>query len=345
MNFRSVLTAALPALVFVAPAHVARAQVASPSAADADHAAPFDLSAAADRSSPARDGGASDPAHPPHGPGHAHDFTLPPPPLGADLSRGWLDPWPHTHYSRRGTPFVHLFANEPAFMDRDFFLDFGFASGEEGEEFEAEAELEYTFTRRIGIVIEGPYIHVNPDEGPTESGFGDVAVSPRFLLLDYDRFLLSANLEFAFPTGDEDRGLGAGEGVVAPSVSTWIDLGRNFALHNNVGIEHGLRSDSDVLAWGGALTYSVYLKGNPQVVREDGSVRAHFPEGMLNLIGEIRGEHPLDGDDEGSGTAAWILGASYSITPHVEVRGALTFPAWNPREFDNGVIVGFVYHF
>lgn len=274
-----------------------------------------------------------------------HDFTMLPPALGANLLEGWFDKWPHAHHSRLGTPFVHLFANEPAFMDRDFFLDFALVNGEEGMEYEVEAEIEYTFTRRIGIVIEAPYAYLDPDEGESENGFGDIAVAPRFLLLDYDRFLLATNLEFSFPTGDDDRGLGSGEGAIAPSVSTWLDLGRNFTFQNNVGIEHGYRSDSDALLWGGALTYSIYTKGVPEIIRADGAVRAHFPEGLLNLIVEIRGEHPLDGEDEGNGSAEWIFGASYSLTPHLEVRAALTFPAWNPREFDNGAIFGLVYHF
>lgn len=275
----------------------------------------------------------------------AHDYTVLPPPLGANLLEGWFDDWPHTHYSRRGTPFVHLFASEPAFMDRDFFLDYDFKKGEQGTVMEATAELEYTFTRRIGIVVEAPYAFLDPKDGDRENGIGDFKVSPRFLLLDYERFLLSGNLEFSFPTGDSEKGLGAGEGAINPSISTWLDLGKDFALHTNVGVEHGFRTDSDALTWGAALTYSIYLDGTPELIRSGGAVRAHFPSGLLNLIAEIRGGHPIDGDERGSGTAEWILGASYSITPHVEVRGALTFPAWNPREFDNGFIVSLIYHF
>lgn len=136
--------------------------------------------------------------------------------LGANLLEGWLDEWPHAHYSRGGTPFVHLFASEPAFMDRDFFLDFALVNGKEGMEYEVEAEIEYALTRRIGIVIEAPYSYFDPDEGARENGLGDLAIAPRFLLLDYDRFLLSANIEFSFPTGDADRGFGAGETNLAP---------------------------------------------------------------------------------------------------------------------------------
>lgn len=43
--------------------------------------------------------------------------------LGSSLREGWFDPWPHKHFSRNGTPLVHSFGLEPAFLDRDFFLN------------------------------------------------------------------------------------------------------------------------------------------------------------------------------------------------------------------------------
>ena len=276
---------------------------------------------------------------------HAGDFVPVPPALGLNLLDAWLDPWPHTHHSRRGTPFVHLFSNEPAYLGRDFILDYALRKGAEGTEMEVEAEVEYAFTRRIGLVVEAPYAFLDPNEGNRENGLGDIAIAPRFLLVEHDRFLLSANVEFSFPTGDEDKGLGSGEAAINYSLSTWTDLSANFTLQTNTGIGHGLRTDSDTLTWGGAVTYTLYLGDQPELLRTGGSVRSHYPAGQLNLIAEIRGEHPLDGAENGSGTAEIIFGAAYSITPHVEVRGGLILPAWNPRGFDNGVIVGLIYHF
>lgn len=290
---------------------------------------------------------AEEPGHE-HGPfdsDHGEGFVLYPHALGLNLLDGWLDPRPHTHYSRRGTPFVHLFANEPAYLGRDFIVDTVFRDGPDGREVELEAEIEYAFTRRIGIVVEAPYAFLDPKEGERQNGLGDIVIAPRFLLAEYDRFLLSANVAFSFPTGDEGKGLGSGEAGINYSLSTWTDLAANFTLQTNAGIGHGLRTDSDALTWGGAVTYTFHLDGTPQVIRADGTVRAHYPAGTVNLIAEIRGEHPLDGDEKGSGTADAIFGASYSITPHIEVRGALIVPAWNPRELDTGVIFGLIYHF
>jgi len=82
-------------------------------------------------------------------------------------------PADHTHFTRRGTPLVHLFFVEPAVLHRDFFLDYrsGNNVGGSTDEQELEAELEWALTKRLGIVIEAPYLGLNPDAGPSTSGF------------------------------------------------------------------------------------------------------------------------------------------------------------------------------
>jgi hypothetical protein len=265
--------------------------------------------------------------------------------LRANLLEGWLDDWPHAHASRRGTPFVHTFGGEPAFLGRELFLDYSFTRGEEGTEMEIEAELEHAITRRIGIVVEAPYAVLDPDDATREHGIGDVAVAPRFLLLDYDRFLLAANVELSFPTGESKKGLGTGEAAISPSISTWHDLGMGLTLHTSLGVTHGFCSDDHALTWGSAVVCSIGLFGQIDPALSDDTARARLPSGLLSLIAEVRGEHPLSGEEKGSGSADWILGASYTITPHVEVRGALSLPAWSPSEFDQRVILGLVIHF
>src|SRR5688500_17554245 len=70
-------------------------------------------------------------------------------PRGFSLAEGWLDPWKHADFSRRGTPFVHMFNLEPAFLDRDLFIDYvATKSVDDERERELAFELEYAFTRR-----------------------------------------------------------------------------------------------------------------------------------------------------------------------------------------------------
>src|SRR5688572_5066076 len=278
-----------------------------------------------------------------------HDVTSDvhdaPEPFGFDLTKGWIDPWPHAHYSRRGTPRVHTFNLEPAFLGRDLLLDYRFTSADEETEIEVEAELEWAFTRRIGIVVEVPFVQVNPEEGPTEEGIGDVAFAPRVLIAESERMLLSANLEISLPTGSESRGLGGEEASVGPSVATWIDVGRWLTFTAAVGSEHGLESGDSALTYGAALIYT--FKG-PAIF--SGSEHAHghhvhFPPGMTSVIAELTGEMALSGDQDGDSSHSLLLGVTYTLSGDLELRGGYELPVGGHEEFDDSFVLGLIYHF
>lgn len=180
---------------------------------------------------------------------------------------------------------------EPAFLDRDLFLDAHFANTEDGDELELEAEVEWALTRRIGMVFELPYAVINPDTGKNLNGIGDSAIASRFLLGDTERLMLSANMEVTFPSGDENRNLGTGEFGLAPSISGWMDLRNWFSAGIQLGTEHGLKSDDKELFYGLALGYTFLTIPTKQNEID------HFPPGMANLIVEWTGRTGLDGDD------------------------------------------------
>ena len=274
---------------------------------------------------------------------HDHSDAVSLPPLGFSLTEGWLDPWPHNHFSRRGTPFAHTFFTEPAFLDRDFFLDTRIARGEDENEVEIEAELEWALTRRIGVVLEVPFHFVDPEEGETEQGFGDFAFAPRLLLVETDRFFLSANFEVGTPTGSESRGLGRGETALSPTLSLWYDVGRFMAFNAQFGTEHGLESGDDEFLYNTAVTFSL-LDSETVAVAID-QHEQHLPAGLVNLFAEVSGRTGLSGEEHGRTTAEFLFGASYLVTSHVAIRAGLQFPLFKPREFDNAYLLGLVYHF
>lgn len=273
-----------------------------------------------------------------------HDHGGLPEPFGFDLGSAWFDPWVHRHFSPRGTPYVHTFGAEPAFIDRDLFLDFGFASGPSGDETEFEAELEWGVTRRLGIVIEVPFVSIDPTGTPDESGIGDVAIAPRALLVETDRFLVSANLEVKLPTGDVDRGLGRGETSLAPSLSFWIDLGHMLQANVQVGNETGLESGVDEFFYGvaGAWTFD-----GPTPFRPGSSVYVdgHFAPGMTSVIVEYLGQRVLDGPDSGTDTSEILYGLSYLLTGYWELRGAYRTSLSASSDLDDGFVVSAIFHF
>jgi len=277
---------------------------------------------------------------------HGHDYVPHdyPPPFGFSLTEAWLDPWPHSHFSRLGTPLVHFFVLEPAYLGCDLFLDSAGINRDDESEIEVEAEIEWAFTRRIGLVAEIPYTFVDPEDGNAFDGVGDFAVAPRFVLVDTEKFLLSLNTEVAFPTGSESKGLGAGEVIFGPSLSGWIDFGGWVTGSFQVGTEHGLESGDAEVIYRAGLAWSFV---GPAVFPERGHAEEHnhYPPGLISLTAELDGRTPLSGEESGISTAEVILGLTYSLTDNLDIRGAYIVPVFEPEELRNGWIGGLIYHF
>ncbi len=269
-----------------------------------------------------------------------------PEPFGIDLTRSWLEAWPHNHLSRRGTPFVHLFSLEPAFLGRDLFLDYRTVTGPDENETELEVELEYAVTRRIGVVLEVPYVQLDPDGASSESGVGDFAIAPRVLLVDAETFLLSANLEVAFPSGEESKGLGSGEVGLAPSLSAWFDLGHWLQASLQAGTEHGVDSGDAEVFYNGALAYSFLTPSLFNAAEHDHDhTGSHSLPGLTSGILELTGRTVVDGQDDGRSTAALLFGINYNVTGSWEVRSAYQLPLGGSQDIDRGFVLGLIRHF
>lgn len=255
---------------------------------------------------------------------------------------GWFEPPVHSCLSDGGTPMVHSFGLEPAFIHRGLFLDYGFRKGADETEHEIEAELEWALTNRIGLVLEVPYAIVEPDTGASVRGFGDMAISPRFLLKKTERYMLAMNLEVAIPTGDEDKGLGSGEFALAPSFSAWFDLGGWTTLNAQVGVERGLESGETELMVKTSLIHTFGKDVHAPVKHGD---HYHIPNGLLSVILEVDATVGLSDAERGDISAEGIIGLNYDITQELGVHAGYQFPITSPREMDGGFIIGTNWHF
>jgi hypothetical protein len=263
-------------------------------------------------------------------------------------AQDWFEPWTHSDFSPRGTPLVHLFNLEPAFLDRDLFVDFAHTSGDDGtDESELSVELEYALTRRIGLIAEAPLVWLDPEQGDSEFGVGDVAIAPRAILIESDRFILAGNLEVTLPTGSESKGIGGGEVALAPSFSVWADLGNWFTLAGQFGTEHGTETGDSEVFYSAAFIYSFLapplLKGEHDHAGH--GEHQHLPRGLTNLITEFTGRTVLSGEDRDRSTAEVLFGVSHVLTESIEVRGAVQLPVGGPRDIDYGFILSLIYHF
>jgi hypothetical protein len=188
-----------------------------------------------------------------------------------------------------------------------------------------------------------PYLLVDPKKGKGEEGFGDMAVAPRVLLVETERFLLAANLEVRMPTGSTRRRLGSGETSLSPTFSVWYDLGQFVAFNAQFGTEHGLKSGEKEVLYKAALTYLLLNADMIAAVRR--TFAGNFPSGMASLLLEVTGQTELTRERRGQTSAEALFGLTYLVTGQVELRAGLQFPLFKPKEFETAYIVGLVYHF
>ena len=254
-------------------------------------------------------------------------------------AESFQEPFEHIHRSQSGTPYVHSFGIEPASTGRDLFLDYAYREGGGVTENESELELEWAFTSRLGVIMEVPYIWEDEEGEASTSGFGDFAIVPRALLVESERFLLTAQLEVVLPTGSSSFG---GETAIAPGIAMWNDLGNWWTLNSSVAIEHGFDEDSTEFVFGFGLVKSFGEK------HEDHAGHDHHAcssAGPFNIHLEASGSTPLNGADEGDIDLEGLVGISYGFAAGFDIRAGYLFPITSPRDFDHGFTAGMILHF
>lgn len=87
--------------------------------------------------------------------------------------------------------------------------------------YEISPYIRYGFREHIALQLNVPYVEVDPTFGPSNSGIGDVSLTIQLRayedIFGYPYFI--PHLTVTFPTGDEDKGLGAGDATVKAGIS------------------------------------------------------------------------------------------------------------------------------
>lgn len=272
-----------------------------------------------------------------------------------------------THRSSAGTPWVHPFTIEPPQLHRDLFMFYKYMKDAEGtqiDEHELEFHVDWALTRRLGIVLAAPYLGlIGPDEQAT--GFGDMEIAPRIVLIESERFFLATNIFITVPTGDESLDLGAGETVMSPMLTTWHDLGSWSApwtnwntAYLNVGPETGISSGETTMVYTAVFAHSFlgpklifphhhggghgnghggsnghhhngHAHGSQEFAGTISPIGPGYPPGMTSLIFEFNGQSELFAERE---TYFQLLtGINYILTDSAEVRFGVNLPL-NERE-------------
>ena len=138
--------------------------------------------------------------------------------------------WAHGFAGQRFFPTT-LAVDDPFVSDELSFLLSHTKEPRQGEEpptGSTEFSVDYTkrLTPRLGLSLGGSYLHLNPEEGSTENGFGNLEVGAKYQLIT----LASAEALFSFGLTAEVGGTGA-RSVGADSFSTLspsIFFGKGF---------------------------------------------------------------------------------------------------------------------
>jgi hypothetical protein len=171
--------------------------------------------------------------------------------------------------------------------------------GEETDFFELDSILSYGVSDPVDIVLTIPFAHINADDA--ESGFGDLAVEVKWRFYEKENFSLAVKPVLAIPTGDDERGLGAGRINCGLVLIATLEMAP-FAFHANAGYlraENTSEEREDI--WSGSVA-SMYawrdnltIVGNIGVERNPEKGASNHPAFILGgLIYSVRENLDLD---------------------------------------------------
>jgi hypothetical protein len=228
-------------------------------------------------------------------------------------------------YEEPDIEFFYPVVTRRPVVERELEFSLEYEKGEEGREVELAASLEWVLLPRWQVEIEFPLVILDPDQGSTKAGLGDIEIDNKvqiFKSVEY-RLLVAAGVELKVPSGSESRGTG-GELSVEPYLTAGIALGP-FDLLAEVAYEWVIDPErEEELSTGLALGYPAW--------------RWFIP------FAELRTVTPTRGDDRR--TQVYVVpGFDVKPYPGVTLRFGVQLPVTDAREFDYQVRAAGVWEF
>lgn len=210
-------------------------------------------------------------------------------------------------------------------------LDAELELGWSNNRFDFGMEMFIPFSRRPG-----------PEGAGHEAGVGDIELRPlKFALVNRPDLILTTATALTLPTGDEHRGLGSGNTVLAQHVFLDKALG-NWYAGLNVGIDSRVHGDSGSgIEYGAVLAYS-FIYGTPA-----GGLAAARPaqRSVLSLSIELLREKRLSGADSGEKSSSLVPGIVFwRPKSGWQVRAGISLPRSGEREAERAVLLQISNH-
>jgi hypothetical protein len=248
----------------------------------------------------------------------------------SDLSVGWAEPWipppnGELHLQRGG--WVNT---DSGFFSRELDPTFTFNAGTSGtrNEYIGAASLFVPLNRRLQIGLTIPFVNSlqSTDSLPSATGFGDVTITPQFMLEEDETRSVSLLVAVRAPTG-QDR-TGNDKTIVTPTIALWQDLPEHWQIRGGIGMDfatHGGEGPDEVLN----LNFAV---GNTLTMHEAAPFGDLTPYLSANLNQDLGSGPNLTNVSLTPGVRFFLGWHTYFITG-VEV------PVTYPKPFNPGLTV------
>jgi hypothetical protein len=228
-------------------------------------------------------------------------------------------------YEEPDIEFFYPIVTRRPVVERELEFKLEYEKNEEGRQVELAAALEWVILPRWQVEIEFPLVILDPDQGSTIGGLGDIEIDNKvqiFKSVEY-RLLVAGGVELKVPSGSESRGLG-GELAVEPYITAGIALGP-FDLLAEIAYEWVIDpAREEELSTGLALGYPAWRWFIPFV--------------------ELRTVTPTRGEDHR--TQAYVV-PGFDVKPYagITLRMGVQLPVTDAKEFDYQVRFAGVWEF
>lgn len=200
--------------------------------------------------------------------------------------------------------------------------------GAKEDAFEFSSVLSYGLADAVDIVLGIPYQHLRlqgDGQKNTEDGLSDISLELKWRLYEKDGLSLALKPGITLPTGDDERGLGAGKVTYSAFFITSKEI-EPWAFHLNLGyIRNENKADERKNLWHASLAATVEAIKNLTVAANVGIER--------NVDSNVN-THP-----------AFILGGViYSLSDNLDIDAGIK-AGINKPETDYSVLAGLAWRF
>ena len=261
---------------------------------------------------------------------YASPSTWRPLSAGTFFSQGWNEPWASPPPGAGGAPRQGWINAADGVFYRLGIATGGFAENVASkDQYTSGFTLYSPFSRRFEIQTDVPFFISNEVSGSRHNDFGDLQITPRFLISESESFTQSLNLGLRASTGDADNGNGIWS--VTPAWNFWWNAWEGLVVRGGAGI---------------AIPWDGFSAGARTTVTGNLAVGYYFtphdrvPFGDFVTYVSANVSEPVDDRDSDHTTLTLTPGFRTHLGANWYLLGGFEVPVTNPDPFDYQVLAG-----